>query len=92
VVAFLVDHPSFHLKISGHTDSNGDAALNMKLSQRRADAIKKYLVDKGKIAERRIEARGFGNSMPIVEEKTEADRAINRRVEFEIYKPSAANR
>ncbi|CAA9285287.1 MAG: Outer membrane lipoprotein omp16 precursor [uncultured Cytophagales bacterium] len=92
VVAFLVDHPSFHLKISGHTDSNGDAALNMKLSQRRADAIKKYLVDKGKIAERRIEARGFGNSMPIVEEKSEADRAINRRVEFEIYRPSAANK
>jgi hypothetical protein len=90
VVAFLVDHPSFYLKISGHTDSNGDAASNMKLSQRRAEAIKKYLVDKGKIPDKRIEAKGYGSTMPIVEEKTQADRAINRRVEFEIFKPSAS--
>jgi hypothetical protein len=87
VVEFLLDHPDFKLKISGHTDSNGEANSNMKLSQRRAEAIKKYLITKGKMDESRIEAQGYGSSMPIVAEKTDADRKINRRVEFEIFRP-----
>ena len=89
VVNFLIDHPTFKLKISGHTDSDGNAELNIKLSQRRADAIKKYIVEKsaGSIAEDRVEAIGYGNTKPIVEEKTIEDKKINRRVEFEIIKP-----
>jgi outer membrane protein OmpA-like peptidoglycan-associated protein len=88
VVNFLLDHPNFHLKISGHTDSDGNSASNLKLSQRRATSIKKYLVDKGQLNESRVEAFGYGNTKPIIAlEKTDADKRINRRVEFEIYRP-----
>lgn len=87
VVEFLLDHPDFNLKISGHTDSQGDASSNMKLSQRRAESIKNYIIKKGNMENNRIEAQGYGSTMPIVEEKTEADKKINRRVEFEIFRP-----
>jgi hypothetical protein len=88
VMNFMVDHPDFRLKISGHTDSDGDPNKNLVLSQRRADAIKIYIVDKGSLESDRIEAIGFGNQKPIIaEEKTPEDKKINRRVEFEILKP-----
>lgn len=88
VVSFLVDHPTFKLKISGHTDSQGDPQSNKVLSQKRAESIRKYLIEKGHLEETRISAHGYGNTKPIIpEEKTEADRKINRRVEFELIKP-----
>lgn len=87
VVSFLVDHPTFKLKISGHTDSKGDPQSNLVLSQKRAESIKNYIVEKGKINPDMIEAAGFGSQKPIVEEKTEEDKRINRRVEFELIKP-----
>lgn len=87
VIDFLIDHPTFNLNISGHTDSSGNAILNLKLSQQRADAIKRYLVNTGNIQENRIFAIGYGSEKPIVkEEKTDEDRKLNRRVEFEIYR------
>jgi hypothetical protein len=85
VVDFMLDHPAFKLKISGHTDSDGDANSNLKLSQRRADAIKNYLMKKGSISAERIEAVGYGNKIPIIKQEiTNEDKKINRRVEFEI--------
>lgn len=84
LVKFMADHPTFSLRISGHTDSQGKPADNLKLSQRRADAIRKYIIDKGKVDPARVEAIGHGSNQPLIEEKTEADRSINRRVEFEI--------
>ncbi|MDX5443686.1 MAG: OmpA family protein [Hymenobacteraceae bacterium] len=87
IVVFLLDHPTFKLKISGHTDSAGDSDFNMDLSQRRADAIKKYIEQKGKISEDRITAWGYGSTEPLKDEITEADRRINRRVEFKLIKP-----
>jgi len=89
LVKFLADHPTFSLRISGHTDLHGKPADNLRLSQRRAESIKKYLINKGKIDPARIEAIGYGSNQPLVEEKTEADRSINRRVEFEINKTKA---
>lgn len=86
VVEFLLDHPDFKLKISGHTDSQGDANSNLRLSQQRAESIKKYLVTKGNMDEYRVEAQGYGSKMPIIVEKTATDRKINRRVEFEIFR------
>ncbi|MCU0353612.1 MAG: OmpA family protein [Cytophagales bacterium] len=86
LVKFLADHPTFSLRIAGHTDSQGKPAENLKLSQRRAEAIKKYIVDKGKVDPVRVEAVGYGSTQPLIEEKTDADRRINRRVEFEINK------
>jgi outer membrane protein OmpA-like peptidoglycan-associated protein len=83
---FLLDNPDFSLRISGHTDSDGREDANLKLSQERADVIKEYLIYFGKIEESRISATGYGSSKPIVEEKTEEDKRLNRRVEFEIYR------
>lgn len=85
---FLLDNPDFNLRISGHTDSDGREAFNLKLSKDRADIIKEYLVFFGKVEESRITADGFGSSKPIVKEETEADKRLNRRVEFELYKKS----
>lgn len=81
---FLNDNPSIKLRISGHTDSEGNADNNKRLSQDRADAIKKYLVDTRRISEDRIQAIGYGSTKPLVEEKTEEDKQTNRRVEFEL--------
>lgn len=81
---FLIDHPRFKLNISGHTDTQGNEDSNLRLSQARADAIKAYLIYEFKIAASRIEAHGYGSSQPIVEEKSEQERKLNRRVEFKI--------
>ncbi|MCG8389478.1 MAG: OmpA family protein [Cytophagales bacterium] len=83
---FLLDNPDFNLRISGHTDSDGREDFNLKLSQERADVIKEYLVYFGNIESQRIEAKGFGSSKPIVQENSEEDKSLNRRVEFEIYR------
>lgn len=86
VANFLIDHPNLGLRISGHTDSAGKEESNLKLSQDRADAIRRYLLDEFNIKESRVEAIGYGSSKPIVEELTNKDRQLNRRVEFEIFK------
>lgn len=86
VANFMLDHPDFDIKISGHTDSQGNTDANLRLSQARADAIKAYLTYTYKIEPDRIEAHGYGSSMPIVEEKSDSDRRLNRRVEFEIIR------
>ena len=87
VVNFLYDNPDFKLRISGHTDSVGDPEKNLQLSQERAQNIRDYVVIFAGIIKERIEARGYGDTQPIVEEElTEADRKLNRRVEFEIYR------
>ena len=79
----LVKKPSFKLLIEGHTDNAGKAASNMKLSQTRADAVKKYFTENG-IDPARITAKGFGPTKPIADNKTAAGKAKNRRVEFTI--------
>ena len=75
------------LEIQGHTDNKGSDEFNLKLSQSRADAVKKYLVSKGIIADT-ITAKGFGESKPLVANDTDANREKNRRVEFKITKPN----
>lgn len=84
VADFMLDNPDFKLHISGHTDSNGREDFNLKLSQERADIIKEYLVYFGNVPEDRITAKGYGSSEPI--EGVDQTKALNRRVEFEIYK------
>ncbi len=94
LIDFLVTNPDFNLKISGHTDAGGKAEKNIELSQKRADAIKNYIVSYGKLDPNRIVAVGMGSKQPIVSpEKTDRDKKINRRVEFEmirIKKPEPA--
>lgn len=92
VIDFLIDNPTFNLNISGHTDSSGNPISNLKLSQQRADAIKRYILSKASINPQRVFAMGYGSELPIIkEEKTEEDKRLNRRVEFEIYRDPPKN-
>ncbi len=75
------------VRIEGHTDNVGPAAANLALSQQRADAVMKYLVNKG-IDPSRLEAKGWGDERPLVKNETPADRQVNRRVEFHIVDPA----
>jgi len=87
VVNFLYDNPSFKLKISGHTDSFGSDKVNMQLSKDRAKSIYDYIVHRAGVDPSRVDYAGYGNTRPIIEnEQTEADKRLNRRVEFEIYR------
>ncbi len=88
MVDFLLDYPEFRLRISGHTDSSGSESRNKNLSQQRADAIRDYMIMLHPIEDDRVEAVGYGTTKPIVEtEETDDDRRLNRRVEFEIFRP-----
>ena len=89
VVNFMYDNPEFLLKISGHTDSYGSKEFNLQLSKDRARNIRDYFVDFAGIISSRVEYQGYGSSMPIVEGDSEEAMAINRRVEFEIYRPAS---
>lgn len=71
------------ISIVGHTDNTGSDVINNKLSQKRADAAKNYLVKKG-IAEGRISAQGAGSGKPVVCNDDEASRAKNRRIEVSV--------
>ena len=77
----LNDNPDIEVEIHGHTDNTGGADLNRRLSQKRAESVKAYLVDKG-ISATRMTAKGFGPGRPIAPNDTPAGRAKNRRIEF----------
>lgn len=67
--------------VYGHTDNSGSDAVNTPLSEKRADAVKAYLLKKG-LADNRVEAKGFGASKPIADNNTAAGKSKNRRVEI----------
>ncbi|WP_305019130.1 OmpA family protein [Hymenobacter cheonanensis] len=90
ITLFLVDHPTYKLNIAGHTDGRGDPEVNEKLSQDRAEEIRRYIERKGKLGPNRIESFGYGSSKPLKDELTEADARINRRVEFRLVKPESS--
>jgi outer membrane protein OmpA-like peptidoglycan-associated protein len=84
VAQVIISHPQIGLiRVEGHTDDRGDDASNMDLSQRRAESVRKYLIDKGVPAER-LKAVGYGESQPIVPNSNAKNRATNRRVVFVI--------
>jgi outer membrane protein OmpA-like peptidoglycan-associated protein len=81
-VMHLKGCPARRVRLTAYTDSNGSDAYNQKLSQRRADSVRSYLVSHG-IDAGRIEAEGRGESNPIADNATPEGRAENRRVELE---------
>ena len=79
----LRGRPGLRVAVEGHTDSVGSEAYNQALSQRRADAVRSYLVRKG-VPAGQLTARGLGESAPIATNDTAEGRALNRRVELEV--------
>ena len=83
VAAVLKAYPGVELKIGGYTDSTGDAAANLQLSQARADNVRKELISNG-IEPDRIETEGYGSAHPIADNSTAEGRAKNRRISLHV--------
>lgn len=85
VADMLKQYPEMEILVEGHTDNQGEWALNMKLSEDRVRAVKAYLVEQG-IDQARIQTKAWGPSKPIASNANEEKRRQNRRVEFTILK------
>ena len=81
LVTFLHKYPERQVMIEGHTDNVGSDAYNLELSQRRADAVRAFLLQNG-VAASQITTRGYGKTVPVAPNDTEAGRQQNRRVEI----------
>lgn len=77
---YLKDNPTLVIQLEGHTDFDGNAEANLRLSQSRVEAVKNYLIDK-KVKKNRIFTKAFGGTQPLTKERTPEGRAQNRRVE-----------
>ncbi|NLI97360.1 OmpA family protein [bacterium] len=80
----LKENPSIRVEIQGHTDSDGSDEYNQKLSEARAASVVSYFVMQHAIDAKRLVARGYGESMPVASNASEAGKELNRRVEFVI--------
>ena len=85
IVKVLNEFKNAKFSVEGYTDSTGNRAKNIKLSEARANSVKDYLVGKG-IAADRLSAKGFGPEKPVADNKTKAGREQNRRVEINLVK------
>ena len=85
VVKLLNDNPTIEIDMGAHTDNKGSDEYNMKLSSSRAQSVMEYILSKG-IAENRIQSHGYGETKPVVDNDTDENRQLNRRVEFTIIK------
>lgn len=83
IVEMMSENPSLKIEIGGHTDNQGDAKLNLRLSEQRVKTVISYLTKKG-IQESRIVGKGYGGMKPISSNSSENTRKLNRRVEFTI--------
>ncbi|MBI5846011.1 MAG: OmpA family protein [Deltaproteobacteria bacterium] len=88
IAEVMVKYPDTSMIVKGHTDSVGSDDYNLKLSESRAGVVKNFLIGEGVVAGR-ITSIGYGESVPVADNNTEAGRASNRRVEIEV-KPSPA--
>ncbi len=82
VAEVLKSNPSLKIEVAGYTDDKGSKTYNIKLSQKRAEAVKEILVKKFKIDPKRIVAKGYGEAYPLVPNTSDTNRALNRRVEI----------
>jgi OOP family OmpA-OmpF porin len=81
-MSVMKESPTMNVVVEGHTDSIGSDAYNMKLSQRRADTVREYMISHG-ISGSRIKTEAYGKTKPIASNKTAEGRAQNRRVDIE---------
>ncbi len=84
----LDDYPDVRLEVQGHTDDVGNDQFNLELSQARADAVIAWFIDHGTAADR-LRAVGFGETVPLADNNSDAGRAENRRVEFRLLEGTA---
>lgn len=85
IVAVLKAYPNVNVKVGGYTDDVGGAAANLRLSRRRAEAVKQALVSNG-IPAKRLQAEGYGEQHPVADNATEEGRARNRRIALKVTK------
>ena len=83
LVQLLADNPNLRIEISGHTDNVGKPADNLTLSNNRAKSVINYLIGKN-IAAQRLTSKGYGETKPVADNKTEEGRALNRRTEMKV--------
>ncbi|HXJ21169.1 MAG TPA: OmpA family protein [Polyangia bacterium] len=88
-VAVFKEYPALRVEISGHTSNEGRREFNMKLSRKRAESVKDYLVSTG-IDEKRIGTVGYGPDKPIADNDTKEGQEKNRRIEFRLLSPKEA--
>jgi outer membrane protein OmpA-like peptidoglycan-associated protein len=85
LVAFMKANPTIAIELGGHTDNTGIKQKNMDLSTNRAKAVYTYLLNNG-IAANRLSYKGYADTQPVADNKTEAGRKLNRRTEFKVIK------
>lgn len=83
IAKIFIENPNYYIEVQGHTDNVGNYKANMELSERRAQAVRDYLVKKG-VSPEHMTAHGYGPDQPIADNKTKEGRDKNRRVEFNI--------
>ena len=86
VAQVLKDSPTMKLRVEGHTDNVGDDTSNLQLSNRRAEAVRTFLIQAGVSADR-LDYEGFGETRPVDTNRTKTGRSNNRRVDFVIQRP-----
>lgn len=79
--AAMLGQPTMRVELAGHTDWKGSDQYNKRLSERRVETVRQYLISRG-VQAYRLEAYGYGESVPVATNETDAGRALNRRVEF----------
>jgi OOP family OmpA-OmpF porin len=82
-IQVLRANPSVKVEVQGHTDNIGRQVYNLSLSQRRALAVVKYLLQEGIGADRMV-AKGYGDEQPLTSNDTDSGRAVNRRMQFKV--------
>jgi outer membrane protein OmpA-like peptidoglycan-associated protein len=88
-IEVMKKYPDLRVRITGHTDSQGGYRHNIDLSKRRAESVRRYMIENG-IDEGRMETRGAGPDEPIDTNDTAEGRAKNRRIEFQILEEADA--
>jgi outer membrane protein OmpA-like peptidoglycan-associated protein len=83
IAEVMINYNKAEFSVDGHTDSTGSEAINKKVSQKRANAVRDYLIKRG-VDSSRVQAVGVGQSKPLSSNKTSAGRAKNRRVEIRV--------